>query len=95
MNEGPNDPFGFYNNFTSPTIDVTGGSTIWIPSQVDTTSAADTTSILNLTVNTTWNYLNNYSEWPKGVSDASFEKKYTPKWHILQGYKNQIDTMWD
>lgn len=51
--------------------------------------------ILSLTQNTTWDYLNNYSVWPKGVSDESFEKKYTPKWHIILGYKNQMNTMWD
>jgi len=52
-------------------------------------------SILSLTSNTTWDYLNNFSKWPKGVSDESFEKKYMPKWHIKLGYKNQIKTMWD
>ena len=53
------------------------------------------TSALTFTTNTTWDFLNNYNKWPKGVSDASFEKKYTPKWHIALGYKNQIKTMWD
>ena len=52
-------------------------------------------NILSFTTNTTWDFLNNYYTWPKGISDASFEKKYTPKWHILHGYKNQIKTMWD
>ena len=66
---------------------------------VDSTSAltynVDSTSALSYTTNTTWNFLNNYSEWPKGISDYSFEKKYTPKWHIFLGYKNQMDIMWD
>ncbi len=59
-----------------------------------TTSTALDVNAFTLTSNTSWN-LNDYSQWPKGVSDASFEKKYTPKWHILQGYKNQMESMWD
>ena len=55
----------------------------------------DSTSALTFTTNTTWDFLNNYYKWPKGISDASFEKKYTPKWHIKLGYTNQIKTMWD
>jgi len=54
----------------------------------------DSTSAFSYTTNTTWN-LNNYYTWPKGISDYSFEKKYAPKWHILLGYKNQMDSMWD
>jgi len=50
--------------------------------------------ILSLTSNTSWN-LNNFSVWPKGVSDYSTEKKYKPKWHITQGYKNQMGSMWN
>ncbi len=57
--------------------------------------ATNTTSALAFTTNTTWDFLNNYYTWPKGVSDYSIEKKYTPKWHIKLGYKNQIKTMWD
>ena len=52
-------------------------------------------SILNFTTNTTWSHLNNFEEWPKGVSDASFEKKYKPKWHIKEGYTYQLKHMWD
>ncbi len=52
-------------------------------------------NILTYTTNTSWDFLNNYYTWPKGISDASFEKKYTPKWHINLGYKNQIDIMWN
>jgi len=57
-------------------------------------STAQDVNAFTLTSNTSWN-LNDYSKWPKGVSDASFEKKYTPKWHIMLGYKNQMNTMWD
>lgn len=60
----------------------------------DNTAGSYNGSILSLTSNTSW-ILNNYYTWPKGISDASFEKKYTPKWHINLGYKNQIKTMWD
>ena len=52
-------------------------------------------NILSLTANTTWNFYNNYDVWPKGVQDPSTESKYAPKWHILLGYKSQINTMWD
>ena len=65
---------------------------------IDSTSTIYTTdniSTLAFTVNTTWDFLNNYYEWPKGVPDYSFEKKYTPKWHIKEGYKNQMKIMWD
>jgi len=60
-----------------------------------TSSTVDTGSILSFTTNTSWDFLNNYDKWPKGVIDYFFEKKYTPKWHIMLGYKNQIDTMWN
>ena len=52
-------------------------------------------NILSLTANTTWDFHKNYDVWPKGVQDPSTELKYTPKWHILLGYKTQIHTMWD
>lgn len=74
------------------------GSTRWMDmgSTAFTTTATTTdTNCLNLTFNTTWSFLDNYYEWPKGVSDPSVEKKYTPKWHILLGFKNQIKTMWN
>jgi len=60
-----------------------------------TTGTTDCGNILSYTTNTTWNFLNNYDVWPKGISDSSFEKKYTPKWHILLGYKNQMKSMWN
>lgn len=60
-----------------------------------TNSTATTGSILSYTTNTSWDFLNNYDKWPKGVIDYTFEKKYTPKWHILLGYKNQINAMWN
>ncbi len=53
----------------------------------------DGTSTLNFTVNTLWNLID-YYVWPKGVSDYSTEQKYKPKWHITEGYKNQMDSMW-
>jgi len=59
------------------------------------TTATDGSCTLNFTTNTTWSFLDDYSEWPKGISDPSIEFKYTPKWHILQGFKNQIKHMWD
>jgi len=59
-----------------------------------TSSTTGNSNILNFTVNTSWDFIN-YEKWPKGVLDYSFEKKYTPKWHIILGYKNQIETMWD
>ena len=52
-------------------------------------------NILSLTANTTWSNYNNYEIWPKGIQDPSTEFKYTPKWHILLGYENQMNTMWD
>ncbi len=70
------------------------GVTVAVGDSLTYTTDGTTGNILSFTSNTSWN-LNDYSVWPKGVSDASFEKKYTPKWHILQGYKNQMDTMWD
>jgi len=72
-----------------------GGATFTDGTNSSITYNVDSTSALSYTTNTTWNFLNNYSEWPKGISDSSFEKKYTPKWHILLGYKNQMDSMWD
>jgi hypothetical protein len=51
--------------------------------------------VLNFTTNSSWSFINDYYEWPKGVANYSFEKKYTPKWHITKGYKNQIGSMWD
>lgn len=60
-----------------------------------TTSTTDGTCILNFTTNSTWSFIDNYSVWPKGISDPSMESKITPKWHILQGFKNQIKHMWD
>lgn len=71
-----------------------GGVTVAAGDSMTYTTGNYDGSILSFTPNTSWN-LNDYSEWPKGVSDASFEKKYTPKWHILLGYKNQIESMWD
>ncbi len=61
------------------------------------TTSSDTYSgnILSLTANTTWNFYNNYKVWPKGVQDPSTESKYTPKWHILLGYKSQMSRMWE
>ena len=83
------------------------GSTTTSDSMTFTASANDTLTfttstdgsnygnILSLTPNTTWDFLNNYEMWPKGVSDPSTEFKYVPKWHILLGYKNQMCSMWD
>ena len=65
------------------------------PSQLDFTYTFGTMNNLFFTTNTTWSFLNNYYEWPKGVSDQSFEKKYTPKWHTILGYKAQMKIMWD
>ena len=40
--------------------------------------------------NTVWITMNGELEWiPYKI------KKYKPKWHINQGYKNQIKKMWD
>jgi len=52
-------------------------------------------NILSLTANTTWEVQKNYDLWPKGVQDPTTELKYTPKWHILLGYKIQLQIMWD
>ena len=87
-----------FPDWWNPTF--TGGTCDWTCSggtalDVTSTTASDTTSILNFVGPSTWSVLVNLDEWPKGVSDQSFEKKYTPKWHILQGYKNQMKSMWD
>ncbi len=89
MNDGTTNRIPFFWTSTD-----SAGVTIAAGDSMTYTTDNYNGAILSLTSNTSWN-LNNYSQWPKGVSDASFEKKYTPKWHILQGYKNQIDTMWD
>lgn len=88
MNKGPKDPFEFWNS-TNPTIDVTGATTTWIPSQVNTSSTAGT---YNLSTDTggTWFPYYNESTWVPYV-----ETDYIPKWHIAQGYKIQIKSMWD
>ncbi len=52
-------------------------------------------NILSFTANTNLNFSNNYDMWPKGIQDPLIEFKYTPKWHIIKGYKNQITKMWD
>lgn len=73
------------------------GSTRWMdlgPYNYSTT-ATDSTCTLNFTTNTTWSFLDNYYEWPKGVSDPSMEFKYMPKWHVLRGFKEQFKTMWN
>ena len=70
------------------------GMTVDVGDSLTYTTDGTTGNILSFTSNTLWN-LNDYSKWPKGVSDESFEKKYTPKWHILLGYTNQIKSMWD
>ncbi len=57
-----------------------------------TSSTAD--SLLSFTVNTSWNETD-YAKWPKGIQNTSTEFKYTPKWHILQGYRIQFGSMWD
>jgi len=61
-----------------------------------TTSTDDSYSgnILSLTTNSTWIF-DDYTQWPKGVQDPSTEFKYTPKWHIIQGYKAQMKKMWN
>ena len=62
------------------------------------TASTDNTysgNVLSLTANTTWNFYNNYEIWPKGIQDPSTEFKYIPKWHILLGYKLQMQLMWD
>ena len=58
-------------------------------------------------VTTTTGSTNTYNLTTDGTSSVWFpyyqesiwlpyeEEKYTPKWHIAQGYKNQIKSMWD
>ena len=86
------------HTLSTDSTSITGGKIYnWVSDTYTESLTVGSTSDVNaftLTSNTSWN-LNNYSVWPKGVSDASFEKKYTPKWHILQGYKNQMKSMWD
>ncbi len=61
------------------------------------TTSTDSTcgNVLSFTAYTNWNFRNNYNIWPKGIQDPLTEVKYIPKWHIIQGYKNQITKMWD
>ena len=76
----------------------TADSGTWItsfPSQLDITSTTNCGNVLSFTSYTNWNFRNNYNIWPKGIEDPEIEFKYTPKWHIIQGYKNQITKMWD
>ena len=108
MNNFSNNNNNNYNNYNG-TYDSqfpiwwSGTDTCTTSDNITFTASTDGTSdglfysgnILSLTANTTWNYHNNYEVWPKGIQDPSTELKYTPKWHIILGYKSQIHTMWD
>jgi len=60
-----------------------------------TTNGTDSNTGCSFTFPTDFSLSNDYYEWPKGISNYSTEKKYKPKWHITQGYKNQMNSMWD
>ena len=71
------------------------GTTNYTDTFTATTSTDSTCGdVLSFTGNIR-NFFNNYDVWPKGIQDPSIEFKYIPKWHIIQGYKNQIIKMWD
>ncbi len=96
-----NNNFGGTNGFptwwcNTDATATTGDTLTFTASTDDDSSGFYSGNILSLTTNTTWDYHNNnYDLWPKGVQDPTTEFKYTPKWHILLGYKSQIQVMWD
>ena len=97
----------YNNNFPTWSGTDTSGFPLWWSGSDATTTTSDnitfTTStdgsysgnLLSLTTNTTWSNYNNFDVWPKGIQDPSTELKYSPKWHILLGYKIQMLLMWD
>ena len=62
--------------------EITNNYTTW-----NNTSASDN---ITLTTSDVWFPYYTESRWLPYK-----EVKYIPKWHITQGYKNQIKTMWD
>ena len=52
-----------------------------------TTSASDT---MTFTTDDTW-----FPYWKESTWLPYDEEKYEPKWHISQGYRNQIKNMWN
>ncbi len=59
----------------------------------DVTTTTGSTNMYNLTTNETGSIWFPY--YQESIWLPYEEIKYTPKWHIIQGYKNQIKTMWD
>ena len=85
-------PTWWNNTDAIDTTTVTTSDNITFTASTDGTYSGN---ILSLTANTTWDFYNNYEIWPKGVQDPLTEFKYSPKWHILLGYKIQMQLMWD
>jgi hypothetical protein len=54
------------------------------------TTACTTDGTLSFTSDNSWFPYYDESTWL-----PYHETKYTPKWHIIQGYKNQFKSMWD
>ncbi len=90
-----NSQFPTWWNGGTDTIDTTTATTGDNITFTASTDGMYSGNILSLTTNTTWSNYNNYEIWPKGVQNPSTEFKYTPKWHILLGYENQIKLMWN
>jgi hypothetical protein len=55
----------------------------------DTTSTTDC-STLNFTADDTW-----FPYYLESTWIPYHETKYEPKWHVKEGYKNQISKMWN
>ncbi len=88
-------PIWWSGTDTIDTTTATTSDTITFTAYADGSNISYSGNILSLTSNTTWNSYKNYDMWPKGVQDPSTEFKYSPKWHILLGYKYQMLLMWD
>ena len=67
-------------------------------SNYSTAGTWDTTTTTDAT-NNVYNFSTDGAIWFPYYLESTWEPyeetNYTPKWHITQGYKKQMNTMWD